>query len=267
MPRRPQSDFHELEAALGYTFVDPDLLKLALTHRSLAYEARGGDEEKNPPGTDNEQLEFLGDAVLGLIVTELIFHSFPALDEGQLTRMRAALVSRKRMGEAGKALDLGRYLFTGASAGDSGVRERPTVLANAAEAVLAAMYLDAVRSGAPSELTALRTLIRRLILEPELPALEAAVAEGAHGALRDNKTVLQERVQATPNARLRYIDTDQQGPPHDRHFFVEVRLERVGQDTITLAAGSGRSKREAQQDAAGHALAAWSALVPPETPA
>src|SRR6201999_4438899 len=97
-----------------------------------------------------------------------------------------------------------------------------------AEAVLAAMYLDAVRSGAKSELAPLRALLRKLIVDPELPALRSALdtSTGTNGALRDNKTVLQERVQTIPGARLRYIDTDQSGPPHDRQFFVEVCLER-----------------------------------------
>jgi len=255
---------HSLEATLGYRFADPALLTLALTHRSIAYEERNGADIKNPPGTDNEQLEFLGDSVLGLIITELLLEHFPTCDEGNLTRLRAALVSRKRMAQLALVLDLGPHLLVGPSAERAGIRERPTVLANAAEAVLAAMYLDAVRSGTPSELATLRKLLRRQLLEPDLPELRKAVAErNAHGALRDHKTILQERVQSLDIGRLRYADTDQTGPPHDRRFTVEVRLENPGGAYIALAEGHGPSKRDAQQQAAGRALEVWDEKVGP----
>jgi ribonuclease-3 len=264
----PKAAAHPLETTLGYTFHDPALLTLALTHKSLGYEERGGalNPLKNQPGTDNEQLEFLGDAVLGLIVTELLLEHFPQCDEGELTRLRAALVSRKRMAELGATLHLGAHLLVGRSAEHSGARDRPALIANAAEAVLAALYLDAMRSGADA-LTAARTLLRRLLLQPELPALEAALATSGprRGALRDAKTLLQERAQAHNTGRLRYVDTDMAGPPHDRRFVVEVRLDLNGEQT-TLASGEGLSKRDAQQQAAGRALTTWNPDAPEPKP-
>ena len=145
MPRRPKPaspDLSELEAALGYRFADPALLQLALTHRSLAYEARGGGEEKNAPGTDNEQLEFMGDAVLGLLVAEALCQHFPASREGELTRLRATLVSRRHLGEVGARLNLGRWLRLGHTAEKNEGRKNTALFANAVEALIAALYLD-----------------------------------------------------------------------------------------------------------------------------
>ena len=248
-----------LEQRLGYTFQDRALLSLALTHRSHVYEARGDFDhlERNQPGTDNEQLEFLGDAVLELVTTELLLERFAGCAEGELTRIRASLVSRKRMAEMGAELGLGDHLLLGRSAEASGARERPALLANAAEAVIAAMYLDAGRSGRDA-LAPVRTLARRLLLEPETPAIEAALAGEGRQAMRDAKTLLQERVQAEDAGQLRYVDVGQTGPAHDRRFTVEARLERNGQVRV-LAQGEGPSKREAQQQAAHQALNAWPA--------
>jgi ribonuclease-3 len=262
--QKAEQHFAALEQRLGHTFRDPALLRLALTHRSHVYEARGerDPEIRNRPGTDNEQLEFLGDSVIGLAVSELLVERFPDCDEGQLTRIRAALVSRKRMAQMGAELALGDHLLLGKSAADSGVGKRSAVLANTTEAVLAAIYLDAVRSGADG-LAAIRTLARELLVEPDLEAIQAAISGGARGALRDPKTLLQERVQKEHGARIRYIDTGQSGPAHDRRFTVEARLERDGATTV-LASGEGASKRDAQQQAAETALQHW---PPPEAQA
>ena len=262
--RKPHANGPErtaLEQKLGYTFRDPGLLTLALTHRSHVYEARGDFDhlERNQPGTDNEQLEFLGDAVLELVTTELLLERFAGCDEGELTRIRAALVSRKRMGEMGAQLELGGHLLLGRSAEASGARQRPALLANAAEAVIAAMYLDASRAGEDA-LAAVRQLARRLLVEPESPAISAALADQGRHAMRDPKTLLQERVQAEDAGQLRYVDIDQTGPAHDRRFTVEARLERDGSVRI-LAQGEGSSKREAQQQAAHQALAGWPAAA------
>jgi ribonuclease-3 len=263
MPRRSKAehpaDHTALEARLSYTFRDPALLTLALTHRSHVYEAAGHTDTatRNRPGTDNEQLEFLGDAVIGLIVAELLLDQFPACDEGELTRIRAALVSRQRMAALGAELHLADHLLLGQSADQSGARRRPALLANAAEAVLAALYLDASRAG-ENPLVPLRALAQRLLLAPELDNIRAALATSTtRGALRDAKTVLQERVQAINAGKLRYIDIDQTGPAHDRRFSVEARLE-TPTGTRTLAAAEGTSKREAQQRAAALALETWS---------
>ena len=258
--RKPNGDnpgLAALEHRLGYTFRDPALLTLALTHRSHVYEARGDFDhvERNQPGTDNEQLEFLGDAVLELVITELLLERFAACDEGELTRIRAALVSRKRMAEVGEALSLGDHLLLGRSAEASGARQRPALLANAAEAVIAAIYLDASRAGGDA-LGAVRPLARKFLVEPDTAGIRAAIAGQGRQAMRDAKTLLQERVQAEDAGQLRYIDIDQTGPAHDRRFTVEARLERDGQ-TRVLAQGEGTSKREAQQQAAQQALATW----------
>src|SRR6201996_3277507 len=154
-PGEKRADWRGLEEKLGDRFERPELLSLALTHRSFTYEARHGvpavilpahpeqRDQRNAPGTDNEQLEFLGDAVLGLGVTEALFREFPQCSEGDLTRLRANLVSRKRMAEMGTALGLDVALRLGKSAEQNGGRQKSALLANAAEAVLAAVYLDA----------------------------------------------------------------------------------------------------------------------------
>jgi ribonuclease-3 len=260
MSKRRQPEFPKsaLEERLGYEFTEAALLDLALTHRSFVYESRPDAEanEKNKPGTDNEQLEFLGDAVLGLVVSELVIGRFPDCDEGEMTRIRSSLVSRKRMAELGAALRLDEFLKVGESAERSGVRERPALLANAAEAVLAAMYLDAVRSG-KEPLVAVRALAEKELVEPDAAAiLKALKAAEGRGALRDPKTLLQERVQAENAGRLRYLDTAQEGPAHRRVFTVEAHLEREGK-TQKLSSAEGPSKREAQQRAAQIALDSW----------
>ena len=256
-----QSIATDLEAHLGWKFKHPELLRLALTHRSFTYEARGGaaaDEGlaqgKNPPGEDNEQLEFVGDAVLGLIVTEALFAEFPECTEGELTRMRSSLVSRERMAELGAAWSLQDLLLLGKSAERTGIRSKPALLANAAEAVLAAVYLDAGARG----MKIVRSILKRDLLATDLPKLRKAL-EGStgHGMLRDSKTLLQERVQAEGAGKLRYVDTGESGPAHQRRFAVEARLLN-DKGEQALGSGDGGSKKEAQQRAAAAALAAWS---------
>ncbi len=260
-PNTPDASITTLEQRLGYTFTRPELLTLALTHRSFAYEARGGAPEntlfpkhKNPPGTDNEQLEFLGDAILGLTVSETLYREFPQSSEGELTRMRSALVSRKRMADFGAALGLAEHILLGKSAEQNAGRAKPALLANAAEAIIAAIFLDAGNSGHQ----AVRTLIDRHLITPEIDALRATMAADLQrGGLRDHKTLLQERVQATAAGKLRYIDISQTGPAHQRHFVVEAQLESES-GTQTLSSADGSSKKEAQQRAAELALANWS---------
>ncbi len=279
-----------LEIQLGYRFRNRDLLILALTHSSFIYEERLGRaktnaDEPNRPGTDNEQLEFLGDAVLGLAVTELLVRTFPGEGEGQLTRMRASLVSRKRMAALGEALGLGALLRLGKSAEVGEGRSQPAVLANTAEAVLGAMYLDLDRdpdldpdrdpererdkdrdlgqkpgTRARTDEKALRTVrevVERLLVTPDLPAIRTEVAAAGRGALRDAKSRLQERVQAERRGRLAYVDIEETGPAHARRFRVEARLERADGGVQALADAEGGSKKEAQQAAAELALAQW----------
>jgi ribonuclease-3 len=241
----------KLESRLGHRFAQPELLHLALTHRSFAYESRGVDERTAAaePGTDNEQLEFLGDAVLGLVVAESLFRDFPQCTEGELTRLRASLVSRKRMADVGEELGLGEFLILGKSAEQVGGRRKPALLANAAEAVIAAIYLD-------GGLKAAHTLIERAVIAPEMEALRQALVGSTGGALRDHKTLLQERVQATGAGKLRYIDAAQSGPAHQRLFSVEAQLEDQN-GTRVLASAEGGTKKEAQQRAAELALQQW----------
>jgi ribonuclease-3 len=247
-----------LEQHLGYTFRDRELLQLALTHRSFAYEKRGIDvRAKDRPrigsGEDNERLEFVGDAVLGLLVAEALYRQFPACSEGDLTRLRAALVSGQRMAEAGTAMRLHEFLVLGKSMDGATAADRPALIANAAEAVLAAMYLD-------GGLEPARAVVERVLLAPSRAELEAAVNRAPGSALRDWKTLLQERVQAAVAGRLRYVDADVTGPAHRRRFAVDAVLESEA-ETRTLARGDGATKKEAQQKAAEAALAAW-----PEAP-
>jgi len=253
-----KSEHSALEAKLSYSFADPALLTLALTHRSAVYEGRDGEAtQKNKPGTDNEQLEFLGDAAIGLVVSELLLTEFAECDEGELTRIRASLVSRKRMGEMGAELGLADHLLLGKSAEANGARKRPALLANAAEAVIAAMYLDAIRAGKDA-LAAIRALAVQYLVAPELAQIRSALVTAAgSGALRDPKTVLQERVQAANAGKLRYIDVSQSGPAHDRLFSVEAQLH-AHNGIFVLAAAEGPSKKEAQQRAAALALESWS---------
>jgi ribonuclease-3 len=272
-PAAPPPGHASVEARLGHRFARPELLELALTHRSHTYEARHGvpkvilparpeqREMRNQPGTDNEQLEFLGDAVLGLAVTEALFAEFPQCSEGELTRLRSNLVSRKRMAEMGAELGLAEALRLGQSAEQNGGRTKPALLANAAEAVLAALYLD-VRDAGGDGLKAVQSVALRYLVQPEVEAMRSALAsEAGRGAMRDHKTLLQERVQAEAAGKLRYIDTDQSGPPHQRRFAVEAQLEN-SDGVQVLAAAEGPSKKEAQQRAAELALAQWNSKAP-----
>ena len=256
--RHTANTFAPLEARLGYTFADVDLLRLALTHRSYSYESRGIDERTAKgqalPGDDNEQLEFVGDAVLGLVVSEAIFKLFPQCGEGELTRLRAALVSRKRMAQVGAEWRLGEHLRLGRSADQAGGRSKPALHANTAEAVIAAVYLD-------GGLEAARTLIEAAVVQPEMAAMREALQGSTGGALRDHKTLLQERVQATGAGKLRYVAVAESGPAHQRRFTVEAQLESAG-STRVLAQAEAATKKEAQQRAAEEALRRWAELVP-----
>ncbi len=263
---KPRPEPSELEGKLGYEFQQPELLHLALTHSSYIYEARLGRaktnaDEPNQPGTDNEQLEFLGDAVLGLAVTEILLAEFPGRSEGELTRIRSSLVSRKRMAEWGESLALGEQLRMGKSAETGDGRRKAAVLANSAEALLGAVYLDVARSvdararSAERALRVVREILRRMVVAPDLPAIHAELAAApGRGAMRDAKSRLQERVQAERAGRLLYADVDESGPAHARLFTVEARLELADGAVLALARAEAGSKKEAQQIAAEQAM-------------
>jgi ribonuclease-3 len=233
----------------GHNFRNPALLKLALTHSSLAYEKTmaksvGASPAKsasaNHAPADNEQLEFVGDAVLGLIVAETLYRRFPHLREGDLTRLRSSLVSRKHLGEAAAAMKLGEHLHLGKGEERTGGRRKPALLANALEAVVAALYLD-------GGLTAAAAFVDQYIVQPALPALAAEIGEG--GAIGDWKSALQEHLQANGAGHARYAVTAESGPDHQKCFSVELRLEKDGSSSA-LSSATAATKKEAQQMAA-----------------
>jgi ribonuclease-3 len=230
-------------ALFGHLFKRPDLLTWALTHRSLAYE--NNLDTLPPPTADNEQLEFVGDAVLGLAVAESLFHRFPSSREGELTRLRSSLVSRRHLGEVAARIDLGSLLLLGRGEEQSGGRKKPAILANALEAVIAALYLD-------GGLAAARAFIEEHIIEPALPDLHLALqgSDTFSGAIGDHKSALQEHLQATGAGQPRYVLTDQSGPDHQKRFRVEVRIDDKSGVSRALAESEGTTKKQAQQEAA-----------------
>lgn len=217
-----------LEERIGYTFRDRSLLENALTHSSYANEHR----EAGMPS--NERLEFLGDSILGLVVADHLYRTRPDLPEGDLTRIRAALVCEGSLVEVAKGLDLGSYLKLGRGEESGGGRHRPSIQADAVEAMLAAVYLDGGIGQA-------RRLIHELIVDQE----QERTAAG-----RDYKTALQELVQRTSGQVLAYRLIGESGPDHAKTFEMEVLLNGTA-----IGSGSGRSKKEAEQAAAKTAVA------------
>lgn len=220
---------HTLEEKLGYHFRNPQLLKNALLHSSYA------NEHRHLGMGSNERLEFLGDAVLGVVTADYLFHKHPDLPEGDLTRIRAALVREESLFEVAQYLELGRYLQLGHGEELGGGRQRPSILADATESVFAAVYLDGGMEEA-------RDLIHRVLLDKEQ---EEAVEERR----RDFKTELQEVVQRKTGTTLSYEIIGSSGPDHAKTFEVAVVL-----NGRQFATGIGRSKKEAAQIAARETL-------------
>jgi len=217
---------HALAARMGVALRRPELLRQALTHKSAQHEL-------NLP--TNERLEFLGDTVLGLAVATHFYRSHPDLPEGDLTKLKAVAVSESILAEVARELDLGRYLVLSKGEEQSGGRDRPSILADALEAVFAAIYLD-------RGLTVTRRVILSLLAD-HLSAIERAEHE------LDYKTLLQERIQEVHRKPPSYRVVDEQGPDHDRTFVAEVRI-----GTQVLGRGVGKSKKQAEQAAAREAL-------------
>ncbi len=215
-----------MEEKLGYQFKDPALLEQALTHSSYANERGTG------PLDSNERLEFLGDSILGLVSADHLFKEHPDLPEGHLTRTRAALVCEDALGAVAKSWGLGEYIKLGHGEERSGGRERVSILADAVEAVLAAIYLD-------SGIVQVRKTIRRFVL----------CREEVDSGGRDHKTALQEYVQREPGHILTYELLREEGPDHRKLFVMGVNL-----DGSQIGTGQGRSKKEAEQSAAKLAL-------------
>lgn len=217
----------QLEEKLGYSFRDEALLVNALTHSSYANENR---EEGVP---SNERLEFLGDSVLGFVTAKHLYAMSPSLPEGKMTRLRAELVCEHSLYGVAKELNLGEYLRMGHGEEKSGGRQRASILADATEAVIAAIFLDGGMEPAAE-------FVERMVLSPE--------AVKAHHAT-DYKTELQELVQQKAGQMLKYHEAGESGPDHDKLFLAEVSLN--GQ---IIGKGSGRTKKEAEQAAACKAL-------------
>ena len=219
----------ELEKKLNYTFRNPELLHEALSHSSYANEHRSAGRRSN------ERLEFLGDSVLGFVTAEFLFVQHPDLPEGDLTRIRAALVCEQSLYEVARKLDLGAYLKLGRGEEAGGGRQRTSILADATEAVFAAVYLD-------GGIGAASALIHRVLLDVEM---EEVVEERR----RDYKTALQELVQRQADQVLSYRMIGEEGPDHDKTFRAQVLL-----NDQPVGTGSGHSKKEAEQSAAKDAL-------------
>jgi ribonuclease-3 len=229
-PRRAATGLDELEAALGLQFDDRSLLLGSLAHRSWCAE-----NERSP---SNERLEFLGDSVLGLVVTHYVFENFPDLPEGQLSEVRAGVVNSRVLAEVASEIDLGEHLLLGKGEDAAGGREKQSILADAFEAVVAAVYLD-------RGLAITRDFVLRL--------LEERIAEAVAGpGGRDYKTRLQELAAARAIGRPKYVVRDE-GPDHAKQFFAEVFFgdESFGE-------GEGGSKKLAEQ---GAAWVAWTRLT------
>ena len=230
------SQLGAVEQRLGYVFRDRGHLEHALTHKSRAAEDPSGGV------VDNESLEFLGDAVLGLIVADVLYRQFPLEDEGRKSKMKAALVSEVSLASIAERLGLGEHLRLGRGEDKSGGRRKAAVIADACEAVIAAIYLD-------GGFEAARSFVER----EWLPAVDAARATGHVTSLTgDFKSALQERLQAAnaPPPEYRLVSTD--GPDHRKTFAIELWSEGK-----LLASADGRSKKEAEQRAAKAALDAF----------
>ena len=245
-----EADLAELEAALGHKFRAPEMLVRALTHRSLAKEQaahENSEENSEPTGVgDNERLEFLGDAVLGLIVAESLFGVHPDWHEGELTRVRARLVSRQHMAQVAEEIGLGRHLRLSKGEERGGLRRKSTVLSNTMEAVIGALFLD-------GGLEPVRAFARGKILAEAAEQLAEELRSGA--ALGNYKSALQERLQAEHAGTPVYRVKSESGPDHRKRFLVEVRLKKeAGAQGKPLARGTGSTKKHAEQDAARRAI-------------
>lgn len=212
-----------LEKNIGYTFKDKNLLKAAMTHSSYANENKG-----NIPY--NERLEFLGDAVLQLITSEKLFRESSHMAEGKMSKQRAALVCEDALAGYSAEIQLGQFLLLGKGEEASGGRNRPSILADAFEALIGAMFLDGGMDVA-------KKFVLRFV-------------DAAHLSLQDYKTLLQEIIQKNPGERLSYVVSGEHGPDHDKSFEVQVHL-----NSNVIGKGTGKSKKQAEQAAAKEALA------------
>lgn len=223
---RNENALSELQRRIGYDFEDSTLLFRAITHSSAITEGRGR--------KSYERLEYLGDAVLELLVTRLLFSSYPNANEGQMTRIRAAVVSEKPLAEIARELGLGEFLVLGHGMDKSGGRKLSSVLSDVVEAIIAAVYLDGGID-----------MAEKFIMPYMMPNIKTAVEKGFS---RDYKTRLQEYLQRDGTVSIKY-KTSSEGPAHDKVFSATVYL-----DKDLIGEGTGKSKKLAQQQAARNAL-------------
>ncbi len=234
-----QGDLELLEERLGYRFKRPELLERALTHSSAVPELKAEHADRSPDPAaiqDNERLEFLGDAVLELLAREYLLTSFPEWNEGQLSKSRAGLVNAHSLEHAARRIRLGECLRLGRGEEKTGGREKPTLLADAFEAVVAAVYLD-------SGLVATREMLTQLLFEQTLESRGARLADS------DRKSALQEFLQGRGEAPAEYRLSGESGPDHQKVFQVEVWINGE-----RMASGEGSTKKEAEQRAAQCAM-------------
>ncbi len=218
-------DINELQEKLNYKFNDEGLLLRALSHSSYVNENHSADGS-------NERLEFLGDSVLGFITAENFFKNYRDFPEGELTKLRATMVCEKSLAGFAREIELGKYLMLGKGEVITGGRERPSIQADAFEAVIAAIYLDGGMDAA-----------RKFVLK----YIDEAIRR--HQSVKDYKTMLQEVVQRNPGELVEYVLVGETGPDHDKRFEVEVHL-----NSNVIGRGIGKSKKRAEQEAAREAL-------------
>lgn len=247
--KRPK-DLAELEDKLGHKFRRGHLLEQAVTHSSFAREAENQAEAGDGESvSDNEQLEFLGDAVLGLVASRELYERFPDFHEGQLSKLRAYLVSAEHLISVARQLKLGDYLRLGHGEEKSGGRAKEALLVDSLEALLAAMYLDC-------GMKKTREFILEHIVEPNLKRLGKQMAKGL--PITDFKSALQELAHTSGYPQPSYVVVAEQGPEHNKSFTVEARIHsRRGasrSDAEYVAQGHGSTKKMAEQDAARQAL-------------
>ena len=240
--RNDDEGLAQLESALGFRFRNKRYLLQALTHRSHSAES-----SREATEGDNEKLEFLGDAVLGMIVSEDLVREFPDWSEGQLSKSRSRLVNEGSLAEAARRLDLGSHLRLGRGEEKTGGREKPALLADAFEAILGAIYMD-------SGLEPAQHFVRRGLLDGVLEN------EDRRQGYSDSKSSLQEELQAKGQPAASYRVVEEKGPDHRKVFLVEVRAGKA------IARGYGTSKKEAEQ-AAARALLGSMETVPADSSA
>ena len=232
-----------LEESLGYRFQRRNLIEQALTHSSHAREAEALAASASSRIGDNELLEFLGDAVLGLVTSEALFHRFPGFQEGHLSKLRAHLVGQRHLLRVAEQLQIGHYLRLGRGEEKSGGRTKATLLVDALEAILAALYLD---GGWP----VVRDFVLRAIVDPELEHMKLETREIP---VMDFKSALQEKLQASGRPQPVYALVKEEGPEHKKTFTVEIKLvePRIAE---FVARAQGTTKKRAEQEAARQVL-------------